>query len=123
MAARRTGGHPAKRTFQALRIAVNDELAALAGLLPAAIDALAPGGRLAVLAYHSGEDRLVKRALRDAATDRAPRGLPAVPAELRARLVLLTRGAERPGTDETEDNPRAGSARLRAAERINEVAA
>lgn len=117
------GGHPAKRTFQALRIAVNDELVALTGLLPAAIDALAPGGRLAVLAYHSGEDRLVKNALRDAATDRAPRGLPAVPAELRARLVLLTRGAERPGPDEVQSNPRAASARLRAGERIDEVAA
>lgn len=117
------GGHPAKRTFQALRIAVNDELVALAGLLPAAIDALAPSGRLAVLAYHSGEDRLVKNALRDAATDRVPRGLPAVPPELRARLVLLTRGAERPDDDEVRRNPRAASARLRAAERIDEVAA
>ena len=117
------GGHPAKRSFQALRIAVNDELSALAGLLPAAIDALAPGGRLAVLAYHSGEDRLVKNALREAATDRAPRGLPQVPAALRARLVLLTRGAERPDSDEVQINPRAASARLRAGERIDEVAA
>jgi len=122
-AARATGGHPAKRTFQALRIAVNDELVSLAGLLPAAIAALAVGGRLAVLAYHSGEDRLVKNALRDAATDRAPRGLPAVPAALRAQLVLLTRGAERPGSDEVQINPRAASARLRAGERIDEVAA
>ncbi len=122
-AARAAGGHPAKRTFQALRIAVNDELVALTGLLPAAIDALAPGGRLAVLAYHSGEDRLVKNALREAATDRAPRGLPAVPPELRARLVLLTRGAERPGADEVQINPRAASARLRAGERMIEVAA
>ncbi|HOQ53414.1 MAG TPA: 16S rRNA (cytosine(1402)-N(4))-methyltransferase RsmH [Micropruina sp.] len=122
-AARATGGHPAKRTFQALRIAVNDELVALAGLLPAAIAALAPGGRLAVLAYHSGEDRLVKNALRDAATDRAPRGLPAVPDGLRAQLMLLTRGAERPGPDEVQVNPRAASARLRVGERIVEVAA
>lgn len=122
-AARATGGHPAKRTFQALRIAVNDELVALAGLLPAAIDALALRGRLAVLAYHSGEDRLVKNALRDAASDRAPRGLPTVPAELRAQLMLLTRGAERPGPDEVQLNPRAASARLRAGERIVEVAA
>ena len=76
-----------------------------------------------MLAYHSGEDRLVKNALRDAATDRAPRGLPAVPAELRAQLVLLTRGAERPGPDEVEVNPRAASARLRAGERMDEVAA
>ncbi|MFT3861701.1 16S rRNA (cytosine(1402)-N(4))-methyltransferase RsmH [Micropruina sp.] len=122
-AARAGGGHPAKRTFQALRIAVNDELVALTGLLPAAIAALALGGRMAVLAYHSGEDRLVKNALRDATTDRAPRGLPAVPAELRAQLALLTRGAERPGSDEVQDNPRAASARLRAGERIEEVAA
>lgn len=122
-AARAGGGHPAKRTFQALRIAVNDELVALTGLLPAAIDALAVRGRLAVLAYHSGEDRLVKNALRQASTDRAPRGLPDVPAGLRAQLVLLTRGAERPGPDEIQINPRAASARLRAAERINEVAA
>ncbi len=122
-AARASGGHPAKRTFQALRIAVNDELVSLTGLLPAAIAALAPGARLAVLAYHSGEDRLVKNALRDAATDNAPRGLPTVPAELRARLVLLTRGAERPGPEEVQVNPRAASARLRAGERINEVAA
>lgn len=122
-AARHTGGHPAKRTFQALRIVVNDELGSLGGVLPAALAALAPSGRLAVLAYHSGEDRLVKNALRDAATDRAPRGLPAVPPELRARLVLLTRGAERPGDDEVRNNPRAASARLRAAERIDEVAA
>jgi 16S rRNA (cytosine1402-N4)-methyltransferase len=122
-AARATGGHPAKRTFQALRIAVNDELVALAGLLPAAIAALAPGGRLAVLAYHSGEDRLVKNALRDAATDRAPRGLPAVPDGLRAQLMLLTRGAERPGPDEVQVKPRAASARLRVGERIVEVAA
>ena len=122
-AARASGGHPAKRTFQALRIAVNDELISLTGLLPAAIAALAPGGRLAVLAYHSGEDRLVKNALRVATTDRAPRGLPEVPAEFRAQLVLLTRGAERPGMDEVQVNPRAASARLRAGERIDEVAA
>lgn len=117
-AARKTGGHPAKRTFQALRIEVNRELDALAGLLPQALDALAPGGRIAVLAYHSLEDRLVKNAFRDAATDRAPRGLPVVPEEYRARFRLLTRGAERPGPDEAATNPRAASARLRAAERL-----
>ena len=122
-AARATGGHPAKRTFQALRIVVNDELVSLAGLLPAAIDALALGGRLAVLAYHSGEDRLVKDALREATTHRAPRGLPVVPAQLRAELKLLTRGAERPGPEEVQHNPRAASARLRVGERIVEVTA
>lgn len=122
-AARQTGGHPAKRTFQALRIEVNAELESLRGLLPAAIAALAVGGRLAVLAYHSLEDRLVKNALREAATDRVPHGMPQVPDRLRAQLRLLTRGAERPGEAEEQDNPRAASARLRAAERVREVAA
>lgn len=116
-------GHPAKRTFQALRIAVNAELDSLAGVLPAALDALAPGGRIAVLAYHSGEDRLVKRQFADACADRVPPGLPAVPAALKARFTALTRGAERPGPDEIADNPRAASARLRAVARIQEVAA
>ena len=121
-ATRATGGHPAKRTFQALRIEVNRELEALEGLLPAALDALAPGGRFAVLAYHSLEDRLVKLAFRDATTDRAPRNLPVVPPEYRARFRLLTRGAERPGVVEERDNPRAASARLRAVERLEVVA-
>lgn len=123
VAARQTGGHPAKRTFQALRIEVNGELASLEAFLPAALAALAPAGRLAVLAYHSLEDRLVKTALREASTDRAPRGLPEVPAALRADVRLLTRGAERPSTEEQHSNPRAASARLRAAEKIAEVAA
>jgi 16S rRNA (cytosine1402-N4)-methyltransferase len=117
-AVRASGGHPAKRTFQALRIEVNRELDALAGLIPAALDALAPGGRIAVLAYHSLEDRLVKNAFRDASTDTAPRGLPVVPEEHKARFALLTRGAERPGPDEQLTNPRAASARLRAAQRL-----
>ncbi len=121
-AARATGGHPAKRTFQALRIAVNAELDSLAGVLPAAIDALAPGGRIAVLAYHSLEDRLVKDALRTASSDRAPRDLPFVPAGYGPELRLLTHGAERPDESETVANSRATSARLRAAERIQEAA-
>lgn len=120
MAARKTGGHPAKRTFQALRIEVNNELAALEGLLPAAIAALAPGGRIAVLAYHSLEDRAVKQALRAAAESRAPRDLPVVPAGLGPDLTLLTRGAEKPSAAEITANPRAASARLRAAERIED---
>jgi 16S rRNA (cytosine1402-N4)-methyltransferase len=122
MAARNSGGHPAKRTFQALRIAVNAELASLAGVLPAALDALAPGGRLAVLAYHSGEDRLVKRAFAAATTDRVPAGVPAVPVGYAARFRLLTRGAERPDPAEVAANPRAASARLRAVERLQEAA-
>ncbi len=116
-ATKATGGHPAKRTFQALRIEVNGELAALEGLLPAALDALAPGGRFAVLAYHSLEDRLVKRSFASATTDTAPRGLPVVPPEHRAQFVNLTRGAEKPTGAEAQDNPRAASARLRAVER------
>ncbi|WP_328823791.1 16S rRNA (cytosine(1402)-N(4))-methyltransferase RsmH [Microlunatus kandeliicorticis] len=121
-AARHTGGHPAKRTFQALRIEVNRELDALARVLPDAVTALAVGGRIAVLAYHSLEDRLVKQTFRDGATDRAPRDLPVVPPELRPQLELLTRGAERPDATEAGRNPRAASARLRAAVRIAEAA-
>ncbi|MDO4716192.1 MAG: 16S rRNA (cytosine(1402)-N(4))-methyltransferase, partial [Propionibacteriaceae bacterium] len=120
-AARKTGGHPAKRTFQALRIEVNRELAALEAVLPAAVDALAVGGRLAVLSYHSLEDRLVKEVFRLASSDRAPRGLPVVPDELAPQLALLTRGAERPTPEEIDLNPRAAAARLRAAVRIKEA--
>src|SRR4029079_12507545 len=75
-ATRRTGGHPAKRTFQALRIEVNAELAAVAGAIPAALQALAVGGRIVVLAYHSLEDRIVKRSFAELATDRTPPDLP-----------------------------------------------
>ena len=117
-ATRATGGHPAKRTFQALRIEVNRELEALEGLLPAALNALAVGGRFAVLSYHSLEDRLAKQAFAAATTDTAPRGLPVVPPEHRAKFRLLTRGAERPTPEEESDNPRAASARLRATERL-----
>jgi 16S rRNA (cytosine1402-N4)-methyltransferase len=121
-ASRRSGGHPAKRTFQALRIEVNRELAALELVLPQAIAALAVHGRIAVLAYHSLEDRLVKQILGMAAQDQAPRHLPVVPAELRPQLQLLTRGAMRPSAAEIARNSRAASARLRAAERIAEMA-
>ncbi|GAA3628513.1 16S rRNA (cytosine(1402)-N(4))-methyltransferase RsmH [Microlunatus ginsengisoli] len=117
-AARKSGGHPAKRTFQALRIEVNDELAALESALPSAIAALAIGGRIAVLAYHSLEDRLVKQLFALGAADTAPRDLPVVPQEYAPELRLLTRGAERPTEQEVAGNPRAASARLRAAVRI-----
>jgi len=113
-ASKRPAGHPAKRTFQALRIAVNGELDALATTLPAALGALALGGRLAVISYHSGEDRLVKRAFARATSDLVPAGVPEVPEGFRATHVLLTRGAERPTPGETARNPRAASARLRA---------
>jgi 16S rRNA (cytosine1402-N4)-methyltransferase len=117
-AARRTGGNPAKRTFQALRIEVNSELTVLAEAVPMALDALAPGGRIAVLSYHSLEDRLVKRALAERARSRAPIDLPVEPEGLGPTLRLLTRGAEVAGEAEVAANPRAASARLRAAERI-----
>ena len=120
--ARRTGGNPAKRTFQALRIEVNGELDALERALPAAVDALALGGRIVVLAYHSLEDRLVKRALAARAVDTTPRGLPVTLAAAGPQLRLLTRGAERPSAAEVAANPRAASARLRAAMRIREAA-
>ena len=120
--ARRTGGNPAKRTFQALRIEVNGELDALERALPAALDALALGGRIVVLAYHSLEDRLVKRALAGRAADTTPRGLPVTLAAAGPQLRLLTRGAERPSAAEVAANPRAASARLRAAVRIKEAA-
>lgn len=113
-----SNGHPAKRTFQALRIEVNDELDSLRRALPAAIAALGMGGRIAVLAYHSLEDRISKQTLGAAATDRAPRGLPVVPEDLQPELRLLTSKAVRPSSKEQHTNPRAGSARLRAAARI-----
>jgi len=125
-AARRTGGNPAKRTFQALRIEVNDELGALRRALPAALDLLSPGGRFVALAYHSLEDRLVKRELVARSADPAPPGLPVRADDVLPgsgpRFRLLTRGAERPDSEEVTANPRAASARLRAAERIGEAA-
>jgi 16S rRNA (cytosine1402-N4)-methyltransferase len=120
-ATRRTGGHPAKRTFQALRIEVNGELDALRGALPAAIDALRLGGRIVVLSYHSLEDRIVKQALTARSRSTAPPDLPVVPDHLQPELRLLTRGAEVPTDAEATANPRATSARLRAAERIRDT--
>jgi 16S rRNA (cytosine1402-N4)-methyltransferase len=121
-ATRRTGGHPAKRTFQALRIEVNGELAALRDALPAAIDALRRGGRVAVLSYHSLEDRLVKRVFAAGARTGTPEGLPVELPEAAPVLRLLNRGAQTPGPDEVAANPRAASARLRAAERVRDAA-
>ena len=114
----RTGGHPAKRTFQALRIEVNDELGAWARACSAAIDALAVGGRIVVLSYHSLEDRITKRAFAAGATSSAPAGLPVELPEHRPYLRLLTRGAEEASASEQLDNSRSTSVRLRAAERI-----
>jgi 16S rRNA (cytosine1402-N4)-methyltransferase len=119
-AAKRTGGNPAKRTFQALRIEVNGELAVLERAVPAAVAALAVGGRIAVLSYQSLEDRLVKQVLAAGAANTAPPGLPVVPERYQPRLKLLTRGAELPTEDEIAENRRAAPARLRGAERIRE---
>ena len=121
-AARRKGGHPAKRSFQALRIEVNGELAVLPAALDQALAALVPGGRCGVLAYHSGEDRIVKARFVDADTGgcRCPPGLPcgcgAVP-----EARLLWRGARRPTPEEIAGNRRAESARLRAVEKVGAV--
>ncbi len=116
-ASQRTGGNPAKRTFQALRIEVNDELGAWRRAIGTAVDRLAVGGRLAVLAYHSLEDRITKRAFTAGATSTTPPGLPVDLPEHAAYLRLLTRGAERPSDAEVAANPRSASVRLRAVER------
>lgn len=121
-AARRTGGNPAKRTFQALRIEVNDEIRTLERALPAAIDALALHGRIVVLSYHSLEDRVTKQTLRARSVVTAPPDLPVVPVAAQPQLRLLTRGAEPASDEERRRNPRAASVRMRAAERIREVA-
>ncbi|MGQ0841071.1 16S rRNA (cytosine(1402)-N(4))-methyltransferase RsmH [Actinokineospora sp.] len=120
-ATRRTGGHPAKRTFQALRIEVNAELDVLRRAIPAALAALRVGGRIVVESYQSLEDRIVKRALADLAKSTTPEGLPVELPGHGPRVRLLTRGAEQADEHEIERNPRAQSVRLRAAERIREA--
>lgn len=121
-ATRRTGGHPAKRTFQALRIEVNDELSVLRQALPAAIDAVGVGGRVVVMSYHSLEDRITKRIFAEHSRSDAPPDLPVVPEEHQPLLRLLTRGAEKASEAEIARNPRARSVRLRAVERVREGA-
>ena len=122
-AARRTGGNPAKRTFQALRIEVNGELAALESALPAALDVLAPNGRLVAMSYQSLEDRIVKRAFAARAHSTGPIDRPVERPGTGPSLRLLTRGSEPPTAAEVEANPRAASVRLRAVERLVEGAA
>ncbi|MGB0098797.1 MAG: 16S rRNA (cytosine(1402)-N(4))-methyltransferase RsmH [Nocardioides sp.] len=120
--ARRTGGHPAKRTFQALRMEVNDELAVLRRAIPAAIDAVGVGGRVVVESYHSLEDRLVKQAFTAVTRLDVPEDLPFVPEGHEPALRLVTRGAEKANPAEISENPRAASVRLRAVERVREAA-
>lgn len=115
-------GHPAKRVFQALRIEVNAELAALEAALPAALDSLTVGGRIVVLAYHSLEDRIVKRELAARSRSTAPAGLPIELPEHRPEFSLLVRGAEQADESERARNPRAIPVRLRAAERLRDAA-
>ncbi|HEY9472531.1 MAG TPA: 16S rRNA (cytosine(1402)-N(4))-methyltransferase RsmH [Mycobacteriales bacterium] len=117
-ATRRVGGHPAKRTFQALRIEVNGEMESLRAALPAAVDALDVGGRIVVLSYHSLEDRIVKRTLTERSRNRTPPDLPVELPGAGPTLRLLTRGGETPSVEELANNPRASSARMRAAERL-----
>ena len=117
-AARRKGGNPAKRTFQALRVAVNAELEVLERAIPAGIDALAVGGRIVVMSYQSLEDRIVKRALAAGSVSTTPAGLPVELPEHQPYLRLLTRGAEDADEAERTRNPRSASVRLRAAERL-----
>jgi len=117
-ATRRTGGNPAKRTFQALRIAVNDELSVLERAMPAAISAIRVGGRIAVESYQSLEDKIVKRALAEGATSSTPPGLPMELPGHEPYLRLLTRGARKASAEEIAVNPRSASVRLRGAERL-----
>jgi 16S rRNA (cytosine1402-N4)-methyltransferase len=117
-ATRRVGGHPAKRTFQALRVEVNSELDVLRSAVPSALDALRLGGRLVAMSYQSLEDRIVKQSIAALATDTTPEDLPVTLEEHRPYLRLLTRGAEQATAAEIDANPRAASVRLRAAERI-----
>jgi 16S rRNA (cytosine1402-N4)-methyltransferase len=116
-ATRRTGGHPAKRTFQALRIEVNDELGVLRSAIPAAVDSLCVGGRLVVLSYQSLEDKIVKSELVARSASTVPVDLPFVPAGAVPELRLLVQGAQKASAEEIAANPRAASVRLRAAER------
>jgi 16S rRNA (cytosine1402-N4)-methyltransferase len=111
--------HPATRTFQALRIAVNDELAGLEAALPRAVQALRPGGRLAVISFHSLEDRIVKDFLRIESKDRVnPPYEQRYEVERKATLREINRKPITPSPEEIEQNPRARSAKLRVAERL-----
>ncbi|WP_067849042.1 16S rRNA (cytosine(1402)-N(4))-methyltransferase RsmH [Nocardia lijiangensis] len=119
-ATRRTGGHPAKRTFQALRVEVNGELDSLRAALPAALDALRLGGRIVIMSYQSLEDRVVKQELAPRIASRTPVDLPVELPGMGPEFRMLTRGAEKATEREIDENPRAAPVRMRAAERIQE---
>lgn len=116
--ARRHGGNPAKRTFQALRIEVNDELATLERALPQALASLTLGGRVVVMSYQSLEDTIVKGVFAEATRIQAPPDLPFIPVGAEPEFTLVTRGADMASEPEVAENPRAASVRIRAAERI-----
>ncbi|MBT2588068.1 16S rRNA (cytosine(1402)-N(4))-methyltransferase RsmH [Arthrobacter sp. ISL-95] len=117
-AAAKSGGHPAKRTFQALRIEVNEELDVLERAVPAAVAATAMGGRIVVMSYHSLEDKIVKSVFQSGSKSSAPLGFPVELEEHKPELKTITKGTEVPTAAEIAENPRAASARLRAVERI-----
>ena len=117
-AARAQGGNPAKRTFQALRIAVNRELDVLERAVPRAVEAVGVGGRVVVMSYHSLEDRAVKQAFAKGTEVTAPAGMPVVPDEAQPYLRALTRGAETASAQEIARNSRSKPVRLRAVERV-----
>ena len=117
-ATRRTGGNPAKRTFQALRIAVNDELGALTRAIPQSMDSLMIGGRLVVMSFQSLEDRIVKEFFVKAATSTSPRELPVELPQFAAKFSLIVKSSEVPTENELLENPRSQSVRLRAIERV-----
>lgn len=117
-ATRRTGGNPAKRTFQALRIAVNDELGAIERALPQALDSINVGGRIVVMSFQSLEDRIVKEIFAEKSTSKSPRELPVELPEYAAKFALLFNSSEKPTKSELDENPRSASVRLRAIERV-----
>jgi 16S rRNA (cytosine1402-N4)-methyltransferase len=117
-ATRRTGGNPAKRTFQALRIEANDELGAVTRALPVALDLLMVGGRVVVLSFQSLEDRIVKEIFVERSTSKTPRDLPVDLPEFAAKFALVSKSGETPSDQELANNPRSASVRLRAIERL-----
>lgn len=117
-ATRRTGGNPSKRTFQALRIAVNDELGAIERAIPQALEHIIIGGRVVVMSFQSLEDRIIKEIFAEASTSKSPRELPVELPEYAAKFKLVFNSSEKPTDAEIEENSRAASVRLRAIERV-----
>ncbi|MCM3769530.1 MULTISPECIES: 16S rRNA (cytosine(1402)-N(4))-methyltransferase RsmH [Priestia] len=117
--ARRTGGHPAKRIFQAIRIAVNDELQVFEDAIEQAMDVIKKGGRVSVITFHSLEDRICKVAFKNASTvPQLPHGLPVIPEEFKPKMKVITRKPILPSEEEVEENKRARSAKLRIVEKL-----